>query len=174
MEPKTITLPQTTSRVIEYSLIAASFFIPFFISGPQLLTGTIVNALLFLFVSQLSSKKLLPMVMLPSIGAVLNGVLFSKFTVFLLYFLPFIWIGNYILILSFKSILLKTQSFFISLVGSSLIKCSVLFIIALVFTQYKIVPTIFLQLMGVFQLVTALMGGMIAWAIYHFSTKKND
>jgi hypothetical protein len=173
MEPKTITFPQTTSRVIEYSLIAASFFIPFFISGPQLLTGTIVNALLFLFVSQLSSKKILPMVILPSIGAVLNGVLFSKFTVFLLYFLPFIWIGNYVLILSFRS-LLKTRSFFISAVGSSLIKCSILFIIALFFTQYKIVPTIFLQLMGVFQLVTALLGGMIAWAIYHFSIKKND
>jgi hypothetical protein len=173
MEPKTITLPQTTSRVIEYSLIAASFFIPFFISGPQLLTGTIVNTLLFLFVSQLSSKKTLPIVILPSIGAVLNGILFGKFTVFLLYFLPFIWIGNYVLILSFKS-LLKTRSFFISMVGSSLIKCSILFFVALFFTQYKIVPTIFLQLMGVFQLITALMGGMVAWAIYHFSTKKND
>lgn len=173
MEQKTVTFPKTTAQVIGYSLLATSFLIPFLISGPQLLTGTIVNTLLFLFVSQSSSKKILPIVVLPSIGAVLNGILFGKFTVFLLYFLPFIWIGNYVIIQSFSS-LLKKNSFFISVLVSSFFKFIVLFSVAYFFTTVKIVPTVFLQLMGLFQLYTALMGGILALGIHKIITKKHD
>ena len=171
MEPKIITLPKTTASLVEYSLLATSFFIPFFISGPQLLTGTIVNTLLFLFVSQSSSKKILPMVILPSIGALLNGIIFGQFTVFLLYFLPFIWIGNYILVKSFGS-LLRKNSFFVSILISSLLKSLVLFSVAYIFTITRIVPSIFLQLMGLFQLGTALMGGVVALCINRILVKR--
>ena len=121
MEPKTIIFPKTSSYVFEYSLLTTSFLIPFLVSGPQLLTGTVVYSLLFLFVSQLQSKKIIPMIMLPSIGALLNGILFGKFTIFLLYFIPFIWISNYILIYSFER-LLKKYSFILSMVISSFFK----------------------------------------------------
>ncbi|MFH0773594.1 MAG: hypothetical protein V1922_04765 [bacterium] len=171
MEPKTISLPKTTTQILEYSLLATSFLIPFFVSGPQLLTGTVVNTLLFLLVSQVSSKKTLPIVILPSIGAVLNGILFGKFTVFLLYFLPFIWIGNYALIQSFGS-LLKKKSFLISVFASSFLKCIILFSIAYLFTAIKIVPQIFLQLMGLFQLYTAVLGGILAFGIHTILNKK--
>lgn len=171
MEPKTITIPKTSTQVLEYSLLAISFFIPFFISGPQLLTGTVVNSLLFLFVVQLNSKKIMPIVMLPSIGALLNGILFAKFTVFLLYFLPFIWVSNYILIHSF-GLLLKKYSFFLSMVMSSFLKCMFLFSVAFIFTSTKIVPAIFLQLMGLFQLYTALLGGVLALGVYTIIKKK--
>lgn len=173
MEPKTIVLPKITAQVGEYSLLFASFLIPFLISGPQLLTGTIVNTLLFLFVSQSFSKKILPIVILPSIGAVLNGILFGKFTIFLLYFLPFIWIGNYVLIQSFRSIL-KKSTFVISILVSSFLKFIVLFSIAYFFTAVKIVPLIFLQLMGLFQLYTAIIGGILALGIHTIIIKKHD
>lgn len=171
MKLKALTLPRTTQQVMEYSLLAASFFIPFLISGPQLLTGAIVNTLLFLFVAQAYSKKTLPIVMFPSIGAVLNGLIFGKFTIFLLYFLPFIWVGNYILIESFRY-LRKNTSFFVSILGSSFLKSGVLFLVAFLLTSAKIVPLIFLQLMGMFQLVTAIAGGIIALAIHTFISKK--
>lgn len=173
MEQKTIALPKTIIQVVEYSLLATSFFIPFLISGPQLLTGTIVNTLLFLFVLQLPSKKLLPIVILPSIGAVLNGILFGKFTVFLLYFLPFIWMGNYVLMQSFKG-LMKKNSLFVSVVGSSFFKCALLFSIAYLFTATKIVPMIFMQLMGLFQLVTAVAGGTLALVVQKIITRTYD
>jgi hypothetical protein len=173
METKTIALPKTTSQVLEYSILATSFLIPFFISGPQLLTGTIVNALLFLFVSKAKSKSTLPIVILPSIGAVLNGILFGKFTVFLLYFLPFIWISNYVLVQSFTQ-LTKRYSPFISIVGSSLFKSGFLFAAAYMLTLTRVVPMIFLQLMGLFQLYTALAGGVLALIITTFISKKND
>ena len=173
MEIKTVALPKTTAQVIRYSLLATSFFIPFFVSGPQLLTGTLVNTILFLFVSQTTSKKTFPIAILPSIGAVLNGVLFGKFTVFLLFFLPFIWVGNYTLIYSFK-LLLKKTTFFISTLISSILKFIILFSVAYLFTTTKIVPVIFLQLMGLFQLYTALIGGILALGIHTIITKKND
>lgn len=171
MDAQTITLPKTKTLILEYSLLSTAFLIPFFISGPQLLTGTIVNSLLFLFVSQTSSKKLFPIVVLPSIGALLNGLLFGKFTIFLLYFLPFIWISNYILVQSF-SILFKKSPFLIAVFVSSLLKCIFLFSVAYLFTMTKVVPMIFLQLMGLFQLYTALLGGVGAFVIHKIISKK--
>lgn len=171
MEVKTISLPTTKALVVEYSLLSVAFLIPFFISGPQLLTGTIVNTLLFLFVSQTNSKKILPIIVLPSIGALLNGVLFGNFTVFLLYFLPFIWISNYLLIYSFKR-LLKKYSFIFSMTVSSFLKFIFLLSIAFIFTSTKIIPIIFMQLMGLFQLYTALLGGILALGIHTIIKKK--
>lgn len=172
METKTIVLAKTTTLVLEYSLLATSFFIPFFISGPQLLTGTIVNSLLFLYVLKVKSKNTLPIVVLPSIGAVLNGVLFGRSTVFLLYFLPFIWMSSYILVQAFSSFM-KKNSLIISVVGSSLLKCGSLFVVAYSLTSLKIVPMVFLQSMGLMQLYTALAGGMIAAFINVIISKKS-
>jgi hypothetical protein len=171
MEAKTITLPKTQTILLEYALVSLAFFIPFFISGPQLLTGTLINTLLFLFVSQTKSKKVLPIMILPSIGALLNGIIFGKFTVFILYFLPFIWISNYILVEVFRKVSSK-KPFLISVVLSSLLKCAFLFSIAYFFTLAKVVPMIFLQLMGLFQLYTAILGGGVAFLIHKIISKK--
>jgi len=171
MNTKTIVLPKTNTHTLEYSLLTLSFFIPFLISGPQLLTGSVVNALLFLFVSKTYSKKFLPIIVLPSLGALLNGVVFGTFTPFLLYFLPFIWISNFILVESFQYCFHK-KSFAMGVVGSSIIKSLFLFTIAFVFTTTKFVPQIFLQAMGIFQLGTALLGGAIAFGISNINSKK--
>jgi hypothetical protein len=40
----------------------------------------------------------IPFVMLPSIAAVAHGVLFGSFSVFLVYMMPAIWIGNFLLV----------------------------------------------------------------------------
>jgi hypothetical protein len=173
MEVKSITLPKTKSLILEYSLLISAFLIPTIISGPQILTGTMVNTLLFLFVMQLNSKRILPIIILPSIGAVLNGILFGKFTIFLLYFLPFIWIGNYLLVHTFRSFS-KKYSFIASMVVSSVFKCIFLFIVAYIFISIKVVPMLFLQLMGLFQLYTALLGGLLALLIQKIIANKND
>jgi len=171
MDTKTITIPKVTVQVIEYSLLFLSFFIPFLISSPQLLTGSIVNTLLFLFVLKTHSKNVLPIIILPSAGALLNGVVFGTFTPFLLYFLPFIWISNFILVKSFRYFIHKT-SFVMGIIGSSIIKSLFLFAIAFILTTTKIVPQIFLQAMGIFQLGTALLGGAIALGVNNVTPKK--
>ena len=166
METKTIAYPQTKSIFFEYTLIALAFLIPLFISGPQFLTGTVVNSLIFLFaLQQPNLKRTLPFIIAPSIGTIGNGILFGTVTHFLFYFLPFIWMANYVLIVSFKS-LLKKNSLIVSVVGSGILKFLTLFFVAYLFTIGKIVPSIFIQFMGLFQLYTALAGGILALGIH--------
>lgn len=141
-----------------------AFLIPILISGPQIITGTLVNCLLFLSATQ-SSKKITSMtIVLPSIGALTHGVLFGQFTPFLFYFLPFIWLGNYLLILGFA----KTYNKFSSptaIVTSSVLKFLVIYFSALLYFNFQIVPKLFLSSMGLIQLLTAIFGGTVALSI---------
>lgn len=171
MDAKTITLPKTILTPYYYLILSVSFLIPFLISGPQLLTGSVINAFLFLSVYFFDKKKNLPILILPSIGAVGNGLLFGTFTPFLLYFLPFIWVGNYILLWAFEYTH-KRYSPVVSITISSFLKAAFLFAVASVYVGYRIVPTIFLQAMGLFQFLTALFGGAVAFLIYKYVSKK--
>ena len=57
-----------------------AFAIPFLITGPQLLTGTIVNTFLYIAsAKQLNRKSLYLIALLPSLGAVSNGILFGNY-----------------------------------------------------------------------------------------------
>lgn len=162
MKTQTTVLEKITSLPLNIILPVLAFAIPLFISGPQWFTGTVVNTLLFLVVSQkLEQKNWLSVAILPSLAAISHGLLFGKFTPFLLYFLPFIWIGNLLLMFSFN----KLAKFFpitLSIIFSSVIKSFWLYLFALLFFQLKIVPSVFLTSMGIFQLFTAIFGGFIA------------
>ena len=147
-----------------------AFFLPFLISGPQWLTGTIVNCLLFLMVTRSSHKSISPVVILPSLGAIANGILFGPQTVFLYYFLPFIWAGNYLLISVFS--LTKNQPYFLRIVFAALAKYLLLVVFAQIYFGLKIVPQLFLVSMGTIQLLTALSGGTLAFIITQFSQKE--
>jgi len=152
--------------ILEIVLPVLAFLIPFLISGPQWLTGTLVNS--FLFLSAASTKKTkLTIVVLPSIAALTHGLLFGKFTPFLFYFLPFIWIGNLILISSFST-LKKTTPYPVAILFSSLFKFFAIYLSALFYFQFHIVPKLFLSSMGLVQLATAIIGGILATSISKF------
>lgn len=142
------------------AILSLSFLIPFLISGPQILTGTLVNCLLFLATKFVDKKNFLVISVIPSIAAVLNGLVFGKFTVFLTYFLPFIWVGNFVMI---KSVLYfkERSSLPLSMIMSVILKTIILYAAALIFFRFKIVPEIFLTAMGVFQLATGIIGGAL-------------
>jgi len=142
---------------------ALGFVIPFFVSGPQVLTGTLVNCLLFLYAWRLPRSRYFMMSAFPSVGAVANGVVFGTFTPYLLYFLPFIWIGNMVLIGVAKSVG-KPRG--ILLVGEAAVKKAALLLSAsLIFVAFRVVPPMFLVAMSVMQFATAVIGGFIALGI---------
>ena len=93
----------------------SSFAIPFILGHPQWLVGSVVNASLFLAAIFLTEKFFLPLSIFPSIAVLLRGVIFGPFTYFLIYFLPFIWLANLILIFSFKIIYNRLKINFYSL-----------------------------------------------------------
>lgn len=153
----------------QLAIPALAFFIPLFVSGPQPLTGTVVNCLLFLNVIYSSKRNQGIIAVVPSVGALLNGILFGKFTVYLAYFLPFIWISNIILMNSFSS--LKVKNSVLRVLSSAFLKALFLFTFAFIFFKAGLVPKIFLTAMGIVQFGTALMGGILALALVKFIKK---
>lgn len=173
MESKTITTDGSISLVWDFIIGLTAFAIPFFISGPQWLTGTVVNTLLFIAVSRLPTRRLFPVIILPSVGAVLHGMLFGPLTLFLIYFLPFIWIGNSILMGVF-AYLRKRVSSIIGVITSAAFKSIFLFVVANIYFKFHLVPKMFITSMGFIQLVTAISGGLLAVFILKAIGNQNE
>ena len=164
---------QQVIELVAYSFIA--FFIPFFVGHPQLLVGTAVNMALILSSIYLKRNFLLPVIFMPSIAVLSRGLIFGPFTIFLLYFIPFIWIGNFILALFFKGLYLKKKTnYFITLLSGSFAKAFFLFFIALLLFKLNLIPEIFLKTMGILQFTTAIFGGIAAFAIIKSREKINS
>ena len=160
METETTTTGTRMLTIFGNIVIGLAFLIPFLISGPQLLIGSLVNCFLILSTKFIDKKNHLIIAVLPSIAAVLNGLVFGKFTSFLVFFLPFIWIGNFVLI---KSIIyLKNKwPMPLSIVISIILKTIIIYFSAVVYFKLNVVPEIFLTAMGAFQLITGVIGGMM-------------
>ncbi|MCK5107478.1 MAG: hypothetical protein KAQ83_02015 [Nanoarchaeota archaeon] len=143
-------------ELVVYSTIC--FFLPLFLGHPQFLVGTIVNTSLVLAALRLKTKQLLPVIIMPALGVLSRGLLFGPFTIYLLYMIPFIWIGNTLLVYFVRKINKK----FVSLPVAAITKSAFLFSAAFVLVKLSIIPVIFLAAMGPVQLLTALSGGTLA------------
>lgn len=172
-ETRTEIISITNSKLFSLALFTSSFLIPFFISGPQLLVGIVVNMVLYLSVRFFGLRRTIPLLVLPSIGAALNGVVFGLFSQFLFYFMPFIWIGNYLMVFLYDRFR-KRNGAVAGVFVSALSKAGLLFIVALLFVQNAVVPPLFIQAMGVVQFATALIGGMLAVTIERIILKHYD
>lgn len=174
MDEKILSLPielKFFNQAVTFIIISVvSFFVPFFMGHPQWLVGIIVNAGLFLSALYLPKKYFLPISIFPSLGVLARGLVFGPLTAFLIYFLPFIWLGNLVLILVFRFIYPNFfQNFGIAAIVSAIVKFAVLFLIANIYFKFNFAPAVFLQLMGLNQLATALAGGAIAFIVLKFN-----
>jgi len=152
-------------EMVIYSV--AAFFIPFFIGHPQIAVGIIVNAMLIVSALNLKGWKLAPIIILPSIAMLARGALFGPFTIFLIYMIPFIWVGNLILVLSFKGFKLRLkQNYWLTLVLGAFFKSGFLFLSAFVLYYFGLIPVVFLIAMGIMQIVTAIFGGVAAFGLH--------
>ena len=159
-------------HTIMYSVIG--FFLPFFIGHPQWLVGALVNSILIMTALNLRKYALLPIVMLPSLGVLSRGLIFGPFTVFLVYFIPLIWISNLLLIFLFKWLNLDRKlNYFITLILSASAKTAFLFMSALVLVKLGLVPVIFLTAMGFMQFITATAGGIVAFTVLKLEKRIN-
>jgi hypothetical protein len=155
---------QEYAEMFVYGSIA--FLLPFLLGSHQLLVGSVVNCALVLAAFNLRGKKLLPIILLPSIGAYAAGLIFGVASSALLLMIPFIWVGNSILVLTMKKLTLSMKrNRILSLAIGAGIKSAFLFSIAFVLFSFGLIPAIFLTAMGILQLVTALTGGSAALLI---------
>jgi hypothetical protein len=150
-------------EMILYSIIAFTF--PFLLPHSQILLGSVVNTTLILSAFYLKGKNVLPLIVLPSIGAALNGLIFGPFTFYLIYLLPFIWIGNALLIGGMKLLYIKLRlNYIFSSVISIIAKTSLLFISTYILFTLNIIPQTFLVAMGLIQVITAAIGCTSAYS----------
>lgn len=163
-QTETIKLNKLLLPLLSFS----SFAVPFFLGHSQILTGVIVNALLFYSASLNKGKFYWPIITLPSIAVLSRGVIFGPMTVFLLYFLPFIWLGNLLMVYLYNRFFNRGN--LLSIFLSSFAKFIFLYACANILFNFQLVPKIFLQTMGINQLLTALIGGFLVLPIlkkYH-------
>jgi len=159
-------LPRIQEYVEMLLYATISFSLPFLLGHEQLLVGSVVNCALVLAALNLKGARLLPVIILPSIGAYLAGLIFGVASGALLYMLPFIWLGNAVLVLCIKYLILDKKANRIAALGiGATAKAAFLFLSAFVLLSFSMVPAAFLTAMGVFQLMTAMMGGAAALGI---------
>ena len=145
---------------------AVCFFIPFLLGHPQLFVGVVVNASLVMAAMNLKGYKLLPVIIAPSLGVLSRGLIFGPFTVFLLYMIPFIWVGNMILVMAFKWLRLKhNMNRWVVLAIGGGVKAAFLFTIAYILVSLGVLPALFTTVMGIIQLTTAILGGVAALSV---------
>lgn len=145
-----------------------SFTIPFLLKQPQIMIGSVVNFILIYSISHYSLKKIFPVLFLPSIATLLNGVLFGSFTIYLVYLIPFIIISNLIYVMAYKYVKIG----YLNVITASLLKACFLFSCAYILFNTVHIPEIFLTTMGAIQLYTALIGGVLAQTLIIFKNKK--
>jgi len=147
-----------------YVLCSLSFLVPFSLGEPQLLVGTIVNAALIAGAYKLKGWELLPLIILPSLGALSRGLVFGPWTPYLALMLPFIWVGNALLVIAVKRlIVLDKRNYALGNAAGIAAKTAFLFGAAYALYSLHVVPAVFLTAMGIFQLMTALAGAALAF-----------
>lgn len=158
-------------QVLLYSVI--SFGLPFFLGHPQWLVGSLVNMMLVLGAQNLKGYKLLAMVFMPSLGVLTAGVLFGSLTKYLLFFMPMIWVGNIALVYGYKYLRHHFKNgVFNSISFAILAKVAILGADAYILTSFNVVPDVFMFTMGVFQLITAVIGAFLAMGITRYGLSR--
>jgi len=139
------------------------FGVPFF-ATQQLIVGTIVNALLIKASINHQAKKVIFLCALPSISVLLSGFIFGSLTPQVLWMLPFIWLGNFVIVLATRKLFVeKKRNFFASTLAGATAKTALLFTAAFALLQFSLVPAAFLLAFGIMQFITAESGAVIVW-----------
>ena len=160
-ESKVISIASVKNIIATYGPITLSFFLPFFLHDSQFVTGTLINFLLFISSSFFSRENRVAVIFAPSLGTISGNLIFGVATRYLVFFLPFVWLGNYLLVYTFGRLRLKTRPIW-AVGAAALAKASILSIAARTLVRNALVPGIFINLMSLNQLITATLGGMLA------------
>ena len=138
----------------------------------QIIIGSIVNTALIMAAINLNGwAKILGVVTMPSISTILSGYVFGSASTYMVYMIPAIWIGNFILVYLYKLLLLdKKLNYFLAGIAGVLLKVAVIFLFFNVLNLFNVFPeklvSTLQNAMGLTQLITASIGVVVAFVIY--------
>ena len=179
-----------TNEIIQTVIIAfLAFFVPSFLAqliniifgaesvianNSQLIVGSVVNTLLVISALNLKGwSKIFFVVTMPSISTVMSGYVFKSASVYMVWMIPAIWIGNFVLIYAFKYIMIaKEKNYFVAAILGIICKVAIIFGFFIILKAFNVFPeklVVKLQKsMSLIQLITATIGCIIAFFIYKF------
>lgn len=146
-------------------------------TNSQLIVGTIVNAALVTSAINLKGwAKILGVVTMPSISTILSGYVFGTASVYMVYMIPAIWIGNFALIYSYKFLMLgKNKHYFLAGIVGIIVKVAIIFALFNLINLFGVFPEKLVEnlrnAMGMTQLITATLGIIVAFVIYKLEKK---
>ena len=149
-------------------------------TNSQLIVGTIVNAALVTSAINLKGwGKILGIVTMPSISTILSGYVFGTASVYMVYMIPAIWLGNFALIYSYKFLMLgKNKHYFLAGVIGIIVKVAIIFGLFNLINVFGVFPeklvTTLSTAMGTTQLITATLGVIVAFIIYKLENRKSE
>ena len=150
------------------------------VTKSQLIIGSMVNASWIVTAMNLKGwAKILGVVTMPSISTILGGYVFKTASVFMVYMIPAIWVGNFALVYAYKKILVqKNKNYFIAGIVGIVIKVAIIFGAFGILNLLGIFPqklvTNLQTAMGMTQGITATVGMIIAFVIYKLECRKWD
>ena len=145
----------------------------FIATNSQYVVGSIVNiALIFAGINLKGYKKIIGIITLPSISAICSGFIFKTASIYTVYMIPAIWLGNFALVYLYRKIYVeKKKNYILSSVLAILVKTAIIFFGFNLLTWFRVIPEhgkVFeaLQLsMGMNQLITATIAAVIVAGI---------
>jgi hypothetical protein len=159
---KTLENKRNYIRFVIVSYVLA-FFIPVLLGQFTWVCGVFINAIYILAAMNFHKNSFLPILFIPSIEKVAGALAFSIFFPFLLYLLPFIWVGNISYVYLFRYFKSKwANKSFLSLFIASIVKTAVIVIGTIVLYLVGEVYYSFILLVGAVQLFSAFIGGSLA------------
>ena len=165
---QSISLNKTLLRSSQFALVLALIlFAP--LIGNQFVTGTIVNASLLASVVIFGLPGALLLCFIPSVVSLFTGLLPWVMAPMI----PFIIMGNILLVWVFD--LLRRRNFFLGVVPGALLKFSFLFLTSSYLIHFFVKEAVASKIAAMMswpQLVTALLGGLVAYAIINKMQKK--
>lgn len=108
---------------------------------------------------------------MPSVSTILSGLVFKSASVYMVWMIPAIWLGNFALIFAFKYIMLaKEKKYFIAAILGIVCKVMIIFGFFIILKMFNVFPEKLIsnlqRAMSLTQLVTAIIGCIIAYGIY--------
>lgn len=183
-----------TSETIQTIIIALiAFLVPTFLAqlirlifgadsiittNSQLIVGSIVNTALVISALNLKGwTKIIFVITMPSISTILSGYVFKSASVYMVWMIPAIWLGNLALILAFKYIkIAKQKNYFLASIIGVISKVIIIFGFFTILNTLNIFPEKLVsnlqKAMSLTQLITAIIGCAIAFGIYKLESRK--
>ena len=141
-------------------------------SNSQIIVGSIVNtALIVAAINVKGWKKIVGIITLPSISTILSGYVFKTASVYMVYMIPAIWLGNFAIVYLYKLLLLnKNLNYFVTGIISIIVKVAIIFGGFSLLNFFGIFPEKLVQnlqnAMGATQAITATIGMIISYTVY--------